>query len=144
MLRVLRPGGRVGAIVYSTPENIGFFSLPVSFMRRRAGLPPAEAGRPGPCSRGSPGVLEKALSAAGFTEVVTRTVKAPLLLPTAADCLRFEQESFGALHQMLSGLDAAGKKAAWAEIAEALGKFQSAAGFEGPCELLVAAGTTPA
>jgi SAM-dependent methyltransferase len=143
MLRVLRSGGRVGAIVYSTPENNGFFSLPVSIIRRHAGLAPPEPGMPGPFSLGSPGVLEKALSAAGFSEIVIRKVDAPLLLPTAADCLRFEQESFGALHQMLSGLDAAGKKAAWDEIAEVLGNFQTAAGFEGPCELLVAAGTKP-
>jgi hypothetical protein len=32
-----------------------------------------------------------------------------------ADCLRFEKESFGALHTILDGLDQAGKDATWAE-----------------------------
>src|SRR3954466_2303522 len=36
----LRPGGRLGAIVYSTPEANRFFSLPVSIIRRAAQLPP--------------------------------------------------------------------------------------------------------
>ena len=40
--------------------------------------------------------------------------------PTAGDCLRLEQESFGALHQMLAGLDDAGRAAAWDEVATAL------------------------
>jgi hypothetical protein len=43
---------------------------------------------------------------------------------------------------MLAGLeDADGRAAAWGEIEEALERFQSADGFAGPCELLVAAGT---
>jgi hypothetical protein len=33
-------------------------------------------------------------------------------MKSAADYLRFEKESFGALHTMLAGLDAAGKDAA--------------------------------
>jgi ubiquinone/menaquinone biosynthesis C-methylase UbiE len=39
MRRALRAGGRVSAIVYSTPERNQFFSIPVSIIRRRAGLP---------------------------------------------------------------------------------------------------------
>jgi hypothetical protein len=62
-------------------------------------------------------------------------------MSSAAECVRFEKESFGALHQMLAGLDEAGKEAAWAEIGEALSAFETFTGFEGPCELVVAAGT---
>jgi hypothetical protein len=58
-----------------------------------------------------------------------------------ADCLRLEQESFGALHQMLSGLDEAGQAAAWDEVGATLGHFEGPEGFTGPCELLVAVGT---
>jgi hypothetical protein len=61
--------------------------------------------------------------------------------PAAAECLRFERESFGALHQMLSGLPEAEREAAWAEVGEALTAFQGPGGFAGPCRLLVAAGT---
>ncbi|HEX9757514.1 MAG TPA: class I SAM-dependent methyltransferase [Nitrospiria bacterium] len=46
--RVLKPGGRVAAIVYSTPENNNFFPLPISIIRRRAQLPPPFPGSPVP------------------------------------------------------------------------------------------------
>jgi SAM-dependent methyltransferase len=140
MHRVLKPGGRLAAIVYSTPEANRFFSIPVSIIRRRASLGPPLPGQPGPFSLGAPGVLEAALRKAGFTDIKVDTVAAPLRMASAAECVRFEQESFGALHQMLSSLDAAGKQAAWDEIARELAQFQGPAGFEGPCELLVAAG----
>ena len=43
--RVLRPGGRFAAVVYSTAERNPFFALPVGIIRRRAKLPPPLAGR---------------------------------------------------------------------------------------------------
>ncbi len=55
--------------------------------------------------------------------------------------MRFERESFGALHQMLSGLDEAAREEAWREIHEELARFEGPGGFEGPCELIVAAGS---
>jgi len=60
---------------------------------------------------------------------------------TAAECLAFEKESFGALHQMLGGLSDPEKDEAWAEIEEALRQFEGPAGFEGPCEMIVAVGS---
>ena len=36
MRRALRPGGRIAAVVYSTPERNPFFSVPVGLIRRRA------------------------------------------------------------------------------------------------------------
>jgi hypothetical protein len=42
---------------------------------------------------------------------------------------------------MLSGLDDAGKNAAWEEVATALRKFEGPDGFEGPCEMAIAIGT---
>jgi ubiquinone/menaquinone biosynthesis C-methylase UbiE len=139
--RALRPGGRVAAIVYSTPERNGFFSLPVSIIRRRAQLPAPDAGQPGPFSLGGPGVLASALSDAGFRDVTVDTIDAPVRLASAAECVRFEQESFGALHQMLGSVDPADRHAVWDEIKGALAQFETAAGFVGPCELLVGSGT---
>ena len=141
MKAALKPGGRVAAIVYSTADRNAFFSIPVSIIRRRANLPAPLPGQPGPFSLGGPGVLEGELRKAGFRDIAVRAVAAPVRLPTAAECVRFERESFGALHQMLSGLDDAGKEAAWREIEETLGQFETPSGFEGPCEMLVAVAT---
>ena len=137
----LRAGGRVSAVVYSTADRNGFFSVPVSVIRRRAGLPAPGPGLPGPFSLGSPGVLEKALVSAGFRDVAVEAVDAPLALPSAAECLRFERESFGALHQMLAGVPEQEREDVWAEVAEGLERFETSSGFVGPCELLVGHGT---
>ena len=141
IMRALRPGGRFAAIVYSTPENNGFFSKPVSIIRDRAQLPPPAAGQPGPFSIGSPGALTSVLEDAGFRDIEETVISAPVVFRKAADCLRFERESFGALHQMLSGLDPEAQESVWAEIGDALSEFETADGFNGPCELVVAAGT---
>jgi SAM-dependent methyltransferase len=141
MKRALKSGGRLAAIVYSTAEHNRFFSIPVSIIRQRANLPPPSPGQPGPFSLGGAGVLEAELLKAGFRDVEVRSVAAPVQLRSAAECVRFEKESFGALHQMLAGLDQAGKDAAWQEIQEALSQFESASGFQGPCEMLLAVAT---
>lgn len=142
MKRALKPGGRVAAIVYSTADRNTFFSTPVGIIRRRASLGPPMPGQPGPFSLGAPGALEAALAEAGFRDIETRVVAAPLRMPASTDCVRFEQESFGALHQMLSTLDETGKEEAWREIADELAKFQTADGFEGPCEMVVGVGVS--
>lgn len=145
MYRALRRGGRLAAMVYSTADRNGFFAVPVSIIRRRAQLPAPLPGQPGPFSLGAAGVLEQALTTAGFSDVTVQTVPAPLRLGSVEDCVRFERESFGALHQMLGGLPAADQADVWDEITRELRRFETAGGdrpgFEGPCELLVAAGT---
>lgn len=141
MRNKLREGGKVAVMVYSTAECNGFFSLPVSIIRRRAQLPPPLPGQPGPFSLGQPEVLEKALSDAGFRDIRIEKVDAPVRLSSASECLQFEQESFGALHQMLSNLSDTEKDEAWDEIEQALKKFENGQHFEGPCEMLIAIGT---
>ena len=141
MLHTLRPGGRVSTVVYSTPEANAFFSIPVRIIRARAGLPAPLPGQPGPFSLGAPGVLAETLERAGCTDVEVRTVPSPVELPSAAECVRFERESFGALHQMLRGLSDQEQEETWAEIEAELRQFEGPAGFSGPCEMLVGAGS---
>jgi SAM-dependent methyltransferase len=143
MRAALRPGGRLGAIVYSTPEANRFFSMPVSIIRRAAQLPPPLPGQPGPFSIGTPDVLRHELEAAGFVGVDIRALPAPLRLASAAECVRFERESFGALHQMLAGLSADAQAAVWREITDALTEFEGPNGVVAPCELLVVAAVKP-
>lgn len=139
--RALRTGGRFAAVVYSTPERNPFFSLPVGIIRRRAQLPPPLPGQPGPFSLGAEGVLAKALQQAGFRDVEVRTIDSPVRLASAEECVRFERESFGALHQMMAGLSERERDETWQEIEATLRKFESDEGFVGPCEMLVGAGT---
>jgi ubiquinone/menaquinone biosynthesis C-methylase UbiE len=139
--RVLKPGGRVALASFTTPPANPFFAIPISVIRRRAQLAAPAPGSPGPFSMGSREVMEEALQQAGFEEVETRIVVAPLRFATADECLRFEQESFGALHEMLARVSEEGRTAAWEEIRQELGRLEGRAGFESPSELLVGAAT---
>jgi ubiquinone/menaquinone biosynthesis C-methylase UbiE len=139
--RVLRSGGRVVLASFSTPDRNRFFSIPISIIRRRANLPAPQPGLPGPFSLGSPGVMEAALTDAGFRDVQIRKVEPALMLASAAECARFERESFGALQQMLAGLPSAEQVAAWDEIELELRVFERDGAFEAPSELVIGAAT---
>jgi ubiquinone/menaquinone biosynthesis C-methylase UbiE len=138
---VLRDGGRFATITYSTAATNQFFSLPVSIIRRRAELPAPAPDQPGPFSFADPELVHRELTAAGFHDIVIELIYAPVQLPSAAECTRFERESFGALHQMLASLSPQEQRAVWAEIEEALGQFEADEGFVGPCELVIAGAT---
>lgn len=137
---VLRRGGRFAAMVFTTAEKNPFFSIPISIIRRQARLPAPVSGPPGPFSVGAPGALAAALSAAGFRDIESKTFSAPLKMRSAAECVRFEQESFGALHEMMTAMSEGERNDTWSEIHDALRQFESPTGFESPCEILIGAG----
>jgi SAM-dependent methyltransferase len=67
MQRVLRPGGRLGIAVWSTPDRVGHFVAQRALM---AALPPPDAPLgPSPTSLGEPGLIESLVAGAGFVEV---------------------------------------------------------------------------
>jgi len=141
MKQKLKTGGKVADMVYSTAQTNPFFSIPVSIIRRRANLPAPMPGQPGPFSLGGEGTLESVFAQAGFRNIEVTRIDAPVRVASAAECLQFEQESFGALHQLMSGLTNAEQDGTWDEIEQALGEFEEGGQFVGPCEMLVAVGT---
>ena len=123
-------GGRLAAVVYSTPDRNEFFSLPVSIIRERAQLPPPAA-RPARAvqPRRPRRPRGRAARGAGFRDVSgRRRCRRRCGSPSAAECVRFERESFGALHQMLAGVAEAERPGVWAEIEAALARFETADG----------------
>ncbi len=137
----LRDSGRLATVTYSTAARNGFFSVPVSIIRERAQLPAPAPGQPGPFSLADPEVLERDLVQAGFHDIVIEVIDAPVRLASAAECVRFERESFGALHQMLGSLSPDDQASVWEEIETALRPYETDGGFVGPCELVVAGAT---
>jgi ubiquinone/menaquinone biosynthesis C-methylase UbiE len=139
--RALKPEGKVAVLVFSTPDENAFFSVPIGIIRRRAQLGPPAPGQPGPFSVGAPGVLKETLEKAGFRDVTVERISTPLKVASTEECVQFEKESFGALHQMMAGLSDEEKAATWEEITGALRAFENVEGFSGPCVVLVGAGT---
>ena len=97
---------------------------PIAFRRRQRGFAGAEM-----------------LRGAAFTDVTAETVRTPLRFASAAECVQFERESFGALQQMLVSRPASELRAAWDEIEEKAREFDGDTGFETIGELIVGAGT---
>ena len=128
-------------MTYSSAAANGFFSVPVSIIRERAQLPAPAPGQPGPFSLAEPDLLRRELAQAGFGDIEVELIDAPVMLSSAAECARFERESFGALHQMLGAMAPEDQTGVWAEIESALAEYDTDDGFVGPCELVIAAAT---
>lgn len=92
-------------------------------------------------SLGGSGIMELLYWQAGFREVQTQAVSAPLRLASATECVRFERDSFGVLQQMLAGLAQEECESVWQEIEQTLRQFEGPSGFEGAGELFLAVGT---
>ncbi|MBA2398990.1 MAG: class I SAM-dependent methyltransferase [Bradyrhizobium sp.] len=141
MARVLKPGGGVCTIVFGAPQANPCVTTLMSTALRHAGLlPPDPFQSGGLLSLGKPGLIDELVGQAGFREIVTTRIAAPFNLPTARDYLKFIRTSAGPIVQILQRLDTAKAEAAWADMEQALGRYQTPTGWEGPNELLLTAG----
>lgn len=140
-LRAAKPGGKVAALVISTPERNPFFAIPAMIIRERAGLPPPPPGAPGPFALGTPDVIAAAFERAGLREVATEHVATVLELASADEHVRFLRDAFGALHLMMAKMSEAEQAETWESVGAALERFQGEAGYRCPGELLVCVGT---
>ena len=140
----LRPGGKLAAVVFTTPPANPFMAEPMRILLRHSGKTPPAPGQPGIFSLGAPGVLEGMLIATGFAPVEQRIVTVPLGMPSAAQALAMMQDAFGAYRAVIGDQPSAIQEAAWAEVGRTLRGFESPSGFVAPAEVLVAAGTNPA
>ena len=139
--RVLRPEGRVVVAVFSTPDKNGWGAVPLAIIRQSAQLAPPLPGQPGPFSLGAKGILEDALRQADFQSIQIHRLSAPLRMASAAECIRFERESFGAFNQVMAHLPREEREAIWDEVEVAMHVFEGPEGFQAPCEALLAVGT---
>jgi SAM-dependent methyltransferase len=141
MFRGLRPGGMACTMVFSTPDKNPCVVILVTTALKHAGLPPPNPYQPGGLlSLGKPGLIDELFQQAGFSRVATTKVIAPFRLPSVKDYLDFIRTSASPIVQILSGLDEAAKDAAWAEIEDELGAFNTLGGWAGPNELLLTVG----
>jgi SAM-dependent methyltransferase len=141
--RVLKPGGWLSAIVFSTPDKNPWISIPAMIAMQHAKLPPPQPGMPGLFSLSSPGVLEGTFETAGFQDIKSHSLTATMQLDSAAECIGFLQDIAGALHTILSNLSAKDQKTAWGEMEQALKKLESSNGFVSPIETILVAGQKP-
>lgn len=141
MRRVVKPGGKVAAMVYAAVEKNPYHGIFYGVVRRVGKIPPPAPGEPWMYALGEPGALEDVYRRAGFLHVSVHAVPIPRRFPSAADATRSMRNSAGDLRELVSRLHDADRERAWAEIAQQLRQFEGPNGFEAPGEVLIGVGT---
>jgi len=140
MARVLKPGGGVCTMVFGAPQANPCATTLMSTALRHAGMPPPDPYLPGGLlSLGKPGLIDELFKEAGFGEIATTKVAAPFNLPTVKDYMNFIRTSAGPVVQIVQSLDSATAEQAWADMEQALSRYEGLSGWEGPNELLLTA-----
>lgn len=142
--QALRPGGRFAALVFSEPQANPCITTLMSTARRHAGLSPASPFDPGTLlSLGRPGLLQQLLTDAGFEQIQTVAVAAPMWLPSVQHYTQFVQTAGLPIRAILQGLPPAAQAAAWRDIEEQLACFNSGDAWVGANELLLCSAARP-
>jgi ubiquinone/menaquinone biosynthesis C-methylase UbiE len=137
ILRVLKPGRKLAALVWSTPERHPLLSLPLAIIAKYVTVPDL---KPNPFSLAGSGVFEQALREAGFREVSVQAV-----------AIQFRFASMDAFFQQMSNnpvttnamkqLNQQDQQCLQDEIRQALSQFEGPEGLVFPAELLLGVGT---
>ena len=138
--RVLKPGGRFAAIVFSTPDRCPYLSLPHAIVSRVGRFTSPTPERFGEFRLGAPGLLEDAFGTAGFREVSVHTVPTRRRFRSLGEAMQYARGPLP-LRELMARLSRADQEQAWAEIERALAQFVGPQGYDSPCELLIGVGT---
>lgn len=136
ILRVLKPGRKLAALVWSTAERHPLLSVPLAIVAKYTTVPDL---KPNPFSLAGPGVFEQALKEAGFREVSIQAVS-----------IQFHFASMDAYFQQMANnpvttnamkqLNQQDQQRLQEDIRQALSQFEGPEGLVFPAELLLGAG----
>ena len=141
MRRVVKPGGKAAVMVFSAVERNPHHGIPFAIILRLGNIPPPAPGEPWMYALGEPGALEDVYSRAGFLNVSAHAVPIQRRLPSAAEAIQSMRNSASKVSELMSRLNDADRKLAWAEIEQQLRQFEGPNGFEAPGEVLIGVGT---
>ena len=137
--RVLKPGGRFAAVVFSAVERNPFRAAPQAIASRLAGRQFPEPG-PGVWALNDPTTLRDPFQQAGFRDVDVRPVPFVYRFPSLADARQNLEEAQPPLVKLLNELSEDDRASAWAEISRTLQAFAGPDGFAAPSEALLVVG----
>ena len=134
--RVLKPGGKLAALVWSAPEHNTLFSLPLAIVATYARGAPSHG--PDPFALSGPGVFERELTEAGFDQVITSALP---FESHYASLDAFLQSTASRLTASVMGqLGKPEQQQLLGEVRQALSQFEGSHGLAAPAELLLGVG----
>ena len=122
MYRVVKPEGKVAALVWSTEEKNPFQGIPFAVVRQIGHMKAPSPGEPGMFMLGQPSLIESLFKAAGFRDVVVHAVA--LRRKFASTETAVQALSNPVLNQMMAKLSETEREQAWAEIKRQLQQFE--------------------
>lgn len=146
MLRVLRPGGMMGAMVWAVREKNPYLAVPALALRgriapRKPDLPPPN--RPPRLRTDDPVALQQAVEGAGFQDVSVEPVESWIRLPTLEEATRFVEDMQAPIHPLIAAMTVEQQTGFRADMQAGFAPFQTDAGFAMPGELLIVTGRKP-
>ena len=134
MRRVVRPGGKVAALVFSTAEKNPYQGITLAVAHRFGSAPLPLF------SLGETNVLESTFRESGLLDVTVRAVSFGRHYPSSAEMMRRLKET-AFLRGTVEKLPEAEREQAWAEIERQLTRYEGPDGIDIPGESLIGAGT---
>jgi SAM-dependent methyltransferase len=135
--RILKPGCKLAALVWSAPENNPLFSLSLAIVSKYARG--ASSHQPDPFALSDPTVFERELTEAGFSEVRTRALP---FQSHYASLDAFLQSTASRLTAGVMGqLRKPEQQQLLGEVRQALSQFEGSHGLVAPAELLLGVGS---
>lgn len=134
MRRVLRPGGKVAAVVFSTAERNPYQGITLAVARRFGSTPLPLF------SLGETNVLESTFRESGLFDVTVRAVSFARHYSSSAEMMRRLKET-AFLRGAVEKLAEAEREQAWLEIERQLSQYEGLDGVDIPGESLIGAGT---
>jgi len=133
MGRVVKPGGKVAALVFSAAEKNPYEGIPRTVAHRR--------GRPMPrmFALGEYRLLDDTFRNGGFQRVSVHAVKTHRRFLSSVETIQKLKDDFHG--RAISGLPDSERAQAWEEVEQQLRRFEGPNGCELPGELLIGVGT---
>jgi ubiquinone/menaquinone biosynthesis C-methylase UbiE len=133
MRRVVRPGGKVAALVFSAAEKNPYEGVPRQVAQRRGRrMSPVFA-------LGEHRLVEDAFRNGGFSTVLVQAVATHRRFSASKEAVEKLQDDFHGRN--IAELPSAEREQAWEEVEQQLRRFEGPNGCELPGELLIGAGT---
>jgi enediyne biosynthesis protein CalE5 len=123
----LRPGGRLAASVWSTPDKVDF-AAPVPVMWDLLELPPPPSGAPGPFALGDATRLAAVVSEAGFEHVETGALHVIYELDSPAAATRWLRDVAPPIAGLVDGRPPDLQRHVWQRVTEAWSPYLTADG----------------
>jgi len=134
MHRVIRPGGKVAALVFSTAEKNPYQGITLSVAHRFGSAPLPLF------SLGETDVLENTFRESGLRDVTVRALSFRRHFSSIAEMIRRLKET-AFLRGPIEKLGEAQREQAWVEIERELSRLEAPSGIEVPGEYLIGVGT---